>query len=229
MSQEQNTQGGQDEEQQGGGSPMWMVTYGDAITLLLTFFLMLLTFSTPNEEQYQMFARGVMSGSRRLGLGNQNPNLNSMVAQEQRMAESRLAPDGAESRSADEEASLDDLRYYHKSMDVSQLRELSGAYVIRVPLSEMFGLDETLRPSGRAALYCVVKMTHARSYSIVVRAKAAPSGKADRSVALALKAAGYIRRRASSTCQDIGVSNDECELSSPPLTEGQCEIIMLEV
>lgn len=34
----------------GGGAPEWMVTYGDLVTLLLTFFVLLLTFMEPKEE-----------------------------------------------------------------------------------------------------------------------------------------------------------------------------------
>ncbi len=34
----------------GGGAPEWMVTYGDMVTLLLTFFVLLLTFMEPIKE-----------------------------------------------------------------------------------------------------------------------------------------------------------------------------------
>ena len=37
-------------EEGGGGAPEWMVTYGDMVTLLLTFFVLLLTFMEPKEE-----------------------------------------------------------------------------------------------------------------------------------------------------------------------------------
>lgn len=38
------------EEAAGGGAPEWMVTYGDMVTLLLTFFVLLLTFMEPKQE-----------------------------------------------------------------------------------------------------------------------------------------------------------------------------------
>ncbi len=42
--------GGDDSE---GGVPGWMVTYGDMMTLLLVFFVLLLSFSTIHEEEFQ--------------------------------------------------------------------------------------------------------------------------------------------------------------------------------
>ncbi len=46
--------GGRDDEGGGGGgAPGWMVTYGDLMTLLLTFFVLLLSFSTIHEEEFK--------------------------------------------------------------------------------------------------------------------------------------------------------------------------------
>ncbi len=223
----------EEDEEQATGCPLWMVTYGDSITLLLTFFVLLLTFSTPNEEDYQRFARGLLKGSRTLGLGEGEPGQNSFVQEEQRLAASRLSAEGAEKPPMHDESPLSDLTHYHEDLDVSSLRDLQGAHIIRIPLVELFGTGSALIPEGEAVLDEVVKMTKARSYSIVVRTRAltgaSPEEKAADSIALSLKLVSYIRSRAASTSQDVGVSNDECELSSPPLREGQCEIIMLEV
>jgi len=208
-----------------------MVTYGDSITLLLTFFVLLLTFSTPNEEDYQQFARGLLSGGRTMGLMSHRGN--SMVSEEQLLAASRLTEDGAEKPPENDESPLESLQTYDETIDISQLRELHGAYVIRVPITELFGVGDRLEPNGRQILDHVVKMTRARRYSIVVRAKAVTGATGEErlahSVALALKMVRYLRDHAGAACRDIGVSNDDCELSQPSLREGECEIIMLEV
>jgi len=44
---------GGSEDEGGGGAPAWMVTYGDMMTLLLTFFVLLLSFSTVHEEEFR--------------------------------------------------------------------------------------------------------------------------------------------------------------------------------
>jgi len=41
------------EEEGDGGVPGWIVTYGDMMTLLLTFFVLLLSFSTIHEEEFK--------------------------------------------------------------------------------------------------------------------------------------------------------------------------------
>ena len=40
-------------EEEGGGVPGWVVTYGDMMSLLLTFFVLLISFSTIQEEEFE--------------------------------------------------------------------------------------------------------------------------------------------------------------------------------
>lgn len=42
-----------------GGAPAWMVTYGDLMSLLLTFFVLLLSFSTINEQEFKEALRSL--------------------------------------------------------------------------------------------------------------------------------------------------------------------------
>ncbi len=53
-------------EDEGGGAPEWMVTFSDCMTLLLTFFVLLLSFSTFDEEVFRRvrdpFAESIQSG-----------------------------------------------------------------------------------------------------------------------------------------------------------------------
>jgi chemotaxis protein MotB len=49
---------GRKAKQEGGGVPEWVVTFADMMSLLLTFFILLLSFSTISEEDFQ---RAVMS------------------------------------------------------------------------------------------------------------------------------------------------------------------------
>lgn len=53
------------EEEQQKGSPLWMTTYGDMVTLLLTFFVMLFAFSEIDKAKYDQIAeslRGALKG-----------------------------------------------------------------------------------------------------------------------------------------------------------------------
>lgn len=57
-------------EEQMGGAPAWMVTYGDLMSLLLTFFVLLLSFSTIQEED---FNKAMMSFQGALGIFDKSP------------------------------------------------------------------------------------------------------------------------------------------------------------
>lgn len=45
----------------GGGAPTWMVTFGDMMSLLLTFFVLLFTYSTMDAEKYKALAGSLKS------------------------------------------------------------------------------------------------------------------------------------------------------------------------
>ncbi len=52
MAQYNRNRGGK-QDQRRGGAPAWMVTYGDLMSLLLTFFVLLLSFSSITEEKFE--------------------------------------------------------------------------------------------------------------------------------------------------------------------------------
>lgn len=54
----------------GGGGANWMDTYGDMVTLLLCFFIMLYSMSTINEEKWQQFVQSFQRAAFFGGCGN---------------------------------------------------------------------------------------------------------------------------------------------------------------
>lgn len=50
-------------DRSGDGGGNWMDTYGDLVTLLLTFFVMLYSMSNLNEQKWQVFVRSIYQGS----------------------------------------------------------------------------------------------------------------------------------------------------------------------
>ena len=48
--------------------PEWIVTYSDTITLLMTFFILLLTFATSEPEKFQQLQSVMFGGSRATGM-----------------------------------------------------------------------------------------------------------------------------------------------------------------
>ncbi|TDO94468.1 chemotaxis protein MotB [Halanaerobium saccharolyticum] len=71
-----NNSGGDD----GGGSPAWMTTFGDMMTLLLVFFVLLYSFSSMDVEKFQGFISALQSQLGILDSGKtitENPNIDA--------------------------------------------------------------------------------------------------------------------------------------------------------
>ncbi len=49
-------------ESGGGGAPLWMVTFADLMALMMTFFVLLYSFSTLDETKYRLIAESMASG-----------------------------------------------------------------------------------------------------------------------------------------------------------------------
>ena len=78
--------------------PAWFMTYSDVITLLMTFFILLLTFSTTEPERFERFKTTVFSGGNATGIAGdpiEGPENDSWV-QRVRPRAARIAMYGAE-------------------------------------------------------------------------------------------------------------------------------------
>lgn len=215
-----------------GVIPAWMLTYSDTITLMLCFFVMMLTFSGASKETYRVPGRGLLKGGRVPPPIAGEAGGGDAVSGEQRLMASRLDVQGAEKPPVESESPLDELKRYYPDVDITQLEQLKGALVIRMPLVEVFGTGLEIGPQGQKVLGPIVKMVRGQAYSVIVRTKVGPgvpeAQREARSVMLSGRMVQHLRQRAGKACEDIGLSHD-VELGPSPLGDGQCEIAMLEV
>jgi hypothetical protein len=209
-----------------------MFTFSDMITALLTFFVLLITFSGTSDETYGPARAGLLKGSKTPPLFPGGKGKDSLVEEDKRLSASRLDTSGAEKPPMNAEAPLAELKYYYPDVDISKLKELKGALTVRAPIVQVFGTGTDLAPEGKKVLDSVVKMARGHAFSIIVRVRAGagvpPEQREGRSLLLALRAVQYLREGVGKACEDVGLSND-VELADPPLPEDQCEVIMLEV
>ena len=78
--------------------PKWFVTYSDVITLLMTFFILLLTFASSEPENFEMMQVATFGGSGGSGLAGSKPKgleKNSLTVR-YRPSSARRTPRGAE-------------------------------------------------------------------------------------------------------------------------------------
>ena len=212
--------------------PTWMVTYSDTITLMLCFFVMMLTFSAASEDTHRPAQVSPLKGSRIPPVVPGPPGEENLAAEAPRLSAARLGAGGAERPPMQSESPLDELKRYYPDVDISQLEQLKGALVIRMPLVEVFGTGLEIGPQGQKVLGPIVKMVRGQAYSVIVRTKVGPgvpeAQREARSVMLSGRMVQHLRQRAGKACEDIGLSHD-VELGPSPLGDGQCEIAMLEV
>ena len=90
----------QDDGDDGGGAPEWMVTFSDCMTLLLTFFVLLLSFSSFDDKIFPRMESAFSEGLSSIGLPRrkQNDALESMPRvlhfQEPKKGSEKPTPDG---------------------------------------------------------------------------------------------------------------------------------------
>jgi hypothetical protein len=208
-----------------------MFTFSDMITALLTFFVLLITFSGTSNDTYAPPQVGLLQGSKSAGLFPGTSEGGGPMAQQISLEEGRLDNLGAEKPPMRSGAPLDQLKFYYPDVDIGSLKSLKGALVMRVPLVELFGVDQKLGPDGREVLHSIVKVAQGHPYRIVVRvnmgANIPAADREARSMTLGLMVVQYLQQDVGDACNDIGLSND-VGLTDTPLPENHCEIVMLE-
>ncbi|MBX3436554.1 MAG: hypothetical protein KF861_03620 [Planctomycetaceae bacterium] len=128
------------------GIPAWFMTYSDVITLLMTFFILLLTFATSEPEhfarmQFSMFGGGSSSG---LAGRNQDAFDKNSVLLRVRPNSSRLTIRGSETPPIDTDPSYQSLGEGVESLENSHDLAKTDRLSFTTPLSAM------LTPEGNA-------------------------------------------------------------------------------
>jgi len=127
-----------------GGAPSWMVTYGDLMSLLLTFFVLLLSFSSVKVEDFKQALESVRREIFFLDFDARKPEVLPPIMETFDTGEARLR--GAAQRIKKAAAAL------NLDLDVSVAEESEGLRItIQAPV--LFSTGEAdLRPEGREIL-----------------------------------------------------------------------------
>lgn len=159
----------EEQEEQGPvGCPEWMLTYSDSVTLLCTFFIMLLTFSSFDKETFQRLATS-MVGSARPGL-SQSPSRGGResLTWRERLRSGRAQTQGSEMPAMLQESDTEDV----PAVDLAALvrvERVEDARVIIVPSRAIFlGSTAQLSHTGKAFLQVMVELVQSPTAQITV-------------------------------------------------------------
>ena len=97
--------------------PAWFLTYSDVITLLMTFFILLLTFATTEPESFERIQSSMFGGGGGSGFaGKQGEHFQDAIISRIRPRSARMTQRGSESPPIDTETTTESLGKGLKSM-----------------------------------------------------------------------------------------------------------------
>ena len=147
-------------EDEPAGAPEWMVTFSDCMTLLLTFFVLLLSYSSFTDEKLQDVANS-------FGRFSDTINLSSVIEREDtRKAESTFKIEEVKTGSKTPSPEKDDS---NNVTSKSQKVEFRNIKIFTMPSEEMFLANGfVISPKGKEILEHLAKFVNTRPSRVVI-------------------------------------------------------------
>jgi len=200
-SREANTQ----KAQRGEGAPEWMRTFGDSLTLLLTFFVLLLTFSVPGDEELQSLGFGPLDGpavQNTVPRGKKGP----LGGRRWRLIQSRPAP-GARGEVPPLYGTLAPAVEASRSgAKVERTSRVRDSVRLDIPLNELFADEAELSRKGAGLLEKVHRACRAGPARVIVRTVS--DSKARQNLRRSLAVVHYLKEQGATDHLQFDISTD---------------------
>jgi len=155
---------------EGGPSNEWMVTFSDCMTLLLTFFVMLLSFSSFDQKDLTRVFDGFEAASRSSPFSDPRPPRESFAPDEDMLLD--RTENGAEFPSTE---SIEPTRVPRAPMDPLNEDAYCDRRVLSIPSDLLFwGRGDSLKPHAAALLGHVAEFLRAMPCRVVIRETPGP-------------------------------------------------------
>ena len=133
--------------------PGWIMTFSDVITLLMTFFILLLTFATNQPETFDRIQVALFGGGGSTGIaGEQDGMEKDALLMRERARSGRISPSGAEIPPMYKDPSLRSLDKGIAGLDESEERVLARSHHIELPLDSLISSVGQLTAVGQQRL-----------------------------------------------------------------------------
>ena len=137
------------DEEPFGDAPGWMLTYSDVITLLMTFFVLLLTFATDEPENFERMRTAMFGGGPGSGIaGPQKRTDQDSVLWRERSLAGRLPQRGSEMPPLHSDPSLTAVAQGLTALDEPSQFSLSDSHGVKIPFGLVFGKGNKLSAVG---------------------------------------------------------------------------------
>ncbi len=131
--------------------PSWLMTFSDVITLLMTFFILLLTFATDQPESFERMQIALFGGGGATGFaGPAHGALDKdAVLMRERPKSSRLTTRGSEMPAIHSDPVYESLAKGIAGLEEHEKRETAVSNSIKVPLAMLFSREGEITNLGR--------------------------------------------------------------------------------
>ncbi len=139
--------------------PSWLMTFSDVITLLMTFFILLLTFATNEPETFERIQVSMFGGGGATGMAAeaQGPLDHDALLLRERQRSGRITQVGSEMPPIHSDAVDESLSKGIAGLEDNEMRELSTKHGVMIPWSLFMTSDGAITPLGRQHLKMLAK------------------------------------------------------------------------
>ncbi len=134
--------------------PIWFVTYTDVITLLMTFFVLLMTFATDERENFARLQTSMFGPGGALGIAGAKVGAvdNDAILMRQRPNSARLTTRGSEMPPIHSDPAHGSLSMGLAGLEDAEMDDLSETHSIVVPLTLFIDRSDNLTAMGHQYL-----------------------------------------------------------------------------
>jgi chemotaxis protein MotB len=148
-----------------GGTPLWFVSFTDMISLLCTFFIMLMTFSTTETEKFNKAAGSIRSAIRAVSYGISTPSVGRNTPMRQGQSETQGTTTPPETEPIEDPTEGLDLRLKKALGEEIETDKLREGFRIRITADTLFEpgsaeLSRACRKTLEAVAKAIASLPH---------------------------------------------------------------------
>ena len=130
--------------------PSWVMTFSDVITLLMTFFILLLTFASDQKESFERMQVAVFGGGGGTGIAGENPDMmdRDSVLMRERPRSGRITRRGSEMPTTYTDPTYESMAKGIAGLEEEEDRVLSSTHSITFPLPMIIASDGSVTSFG---------------------------------------------------------------------------------
>jgi len=204
-------------EEEVGGAPEWMATFSDCMTLLLTFFVLLLSFATFEDDTLPMLGYSFAQAMPSVGLSSLSDKESFWEKQETRDSVNQTK--GTETRSTATEMTSNFMKE-KKPLDFRNMK------VFTVPSNQFFyGKGKAISAEGRQVLDALARFLESTTGRVVI-SENGPDGHIDLGLNRCLAVLEYLTKEKKLPPDRLSITASST-MRTPP-DQRQLEITLLE-